>query len=132
DERRPLDALEVVDLDALADPEVAPQADPGDVEADALVERVEVRLPELVEVADVLPVAVAHAAVERSAHLEQEREEFLREVERPVDRDVAQHLGLEDVDARVDRVGEDLAPGRLLQETLDPAVGVGDDDPELE
>src|SRR5262249_44766405 len=27
---------------------------------------------------------------------------------------------------------EDLAPGRLLQEALDPAVSVGDDDPELE
>ena len=43
-----------------------------------------------------------------------------------------QHLGLEDVDAGVDRVGEDLAPRRLLEEALDPPVVVGDHDPELE
>ena len=101
-------------------------------EAHALVEGVEVRLPELVEVADVLPVAVEDVAVERPPHLEQQREELLREVVRPVGRDVAQDLGVEDVDARVDRVREDLAPGRLLQEALDPALLVGDDDPELE
>ena len=97
-----------------------------------LVERVEVRLPVLVEVADVLPVAVHHVAVDRAAHLEQQREELLREVEGPVGRDVLQHLGLEHVDAGVDRVGEDLAPRRLLEEALDAAVVVGDDDPELE
>ena len=43
-----------------------------------------------------------------------------------------QHLGLEHVDAGVDRVREDLAPGRLLEEALDLAVLVRDDDPELE
>ena len=32
----------------------------------------------------------------------------------------------------VDRVREDLAPRRLLEEALDAAVLVGDDDPELE
>ena len=101
-------------------------------ERDALVERVEVRLPVLVEVADVLPVAVGDVAVERPAHLEQEREELLREVERPVVRDVTEHLGIEHIDPGVDRVGEDLAPGGLLEEALDAAVLVGDDDPELE
>ena len=105
---------------------------PGDVQAHLLVERVEVRLPVLVEVADVLPVAVEHVPVDRPAHLEQEREELLREVVRPVGRDVPQHLRLEHVDAGVDRVGEDLAPRRLLEEALDLAVLVGDDDPELE
>jgi hypothetical protein len=45
---------------------------------------------------------------------------------------VLEHLGLEHVDARVDRVREDLAPRGLLQEALDPAVAVRDDDPELE
>ncbi len=97
-----------------------------------LVERVEVRLPVLVEVPDVLPVAVEDVAVDRPAHLEQQREELLREVVRPVLRDVLQHLGLEHVDAGVDRVGEDLAPAGLLEEALDAAVLVGDDDPELE
>ena len=105
---------------------------PGMFRRTLLVERVEVRLPELVEVADVLPVAVEHMPVDRPAHLEQQREELLREVVRPVGRDVRQHLGLEHVDAGVDRVREDLAPGRLLEEALDPAVLVGDDDAELE
>ena len=49
-----------------------------------------------------------------------------------VGRDMAQHLGLEHVDARVDRVREDLSPGRLLEEALDAALLVGDDDAELE
>ena len=105
---------------------------PGMFRLHALVERVEVRLPVLVEVPDVLPVALGHVAVERPAHLEQEREELLGEVVRPVFGDMAQDLGLEHVDARVDRVGEDLAPGRLLEEALDAAVVVGDHDPELE
>ena len=132
DERRALDGLEVGELHALPHPHVAAQLDPGDVEGDPLVEGVEVRLPELVEVADVLPVALRDVAVERSTHLEEEREELLREVERPALRHMAQHLGIEDVDAGVDRVREDLAPRRLLEEALDAPVLVGDDDPELE
>jgi hypothetical protein len=62
----------------------------------------------------------------------QQREQLLREVERPVGRDVAQHLRLEHVDAGVDRVGEHLAPRRLLEEALDAPFSVRDDDPELE
>src|SRR5204862_7558208 len=75
DEGRSLDRGEVVDLDALTQPDVAAQADPRDVELHALVEGVEVRLPELVEVAYVLPVAVEDVTVEWPAHLQQEREE---------------------------------------------------------
>ena len=45
---------------------------------------------------------------------------------------MAQDLRLEHVDAGVDRVGEHLSPGRLLEEALDPAPVVGDDDPEFE
>src|SRR5205085_60781 len=82
----------------------------------------EVRLPVLVEVSDVLPVAVADVAVDRPTHLEQEREELLREVVRPVGRHVTQDLRIEDVDASVDRVREDLAPGGLLEEPLDAPV----------
>src|ERR671931_397519 len=82
----------------------------------ALAERAKVRLPVLVEVADVLPVAVADVAVDRPAHLEQQREELLREVVRPVGRHVPQDLRLEDVDPGVDRVTEHLPPRRLLEE----------------
>ena len=81
-ERGPLDRREIVDVHPLPQPDVPAQADPGDVQAHPLVQRVEVRLPELVEVSDVLPVAVEDVPVERPAHLEQEREELLREVVR--------------------------------------------------
>ena len=66
DERRPLDLLDVVDVRPLADPDVAAQLHALDVQANALVERVEVRLAVLVEVADVLPVALHHVAVDRA------------------------------------------------------------------
>ena len=132
DERGSLDVLDVVDLDARADPHVAADLHAADVQAHLLVERVEVRLAVLVEVPDVLPVAVADVAVDRPPHLEQEREELLREVVRPVGRDVPQHLRLEHVDAGVDRVREHLPPRRLLEEALDAPVLVRDDDAELE
>ena len=132
DQRGPFHLVEVVQLYPLPQPDVAAEADSRNPERDVLVERVEVRLPVLVEVADVLPVAVHDEPVERASHLQQEREELLREVVRPVGRDVLEHLGLEHVDARVDRVREDLAPRGLLEEALDAAVVVGDHDPELE
>ena len=132
DERRAVDGLELVDVDLLADPDVPAEPEPGHLELDAAVERVEVRLPELLEVADVLPVAVEHVPVDRPSHLEQEREELLREVVRAVVGHVPEHLRLEHVDPGVDRVGEDLSPRRLLEEPLDAAVVVGHDDPELE
>ena len=71
-------------------------------------------------------------AVDGPAHLEQQREQLLGEVVRAVARNVAEHFGLEHVDARVDRVGEHLAPRGLLQEPLDTALLVRDDDAELE
>src|SRR5438105_1498209 len=78
------------------------------------------------------PTIAPSTTAERPAHLEQEWKELLREVVRPVGGDVAQDLRLEHVDAGVDRVGEHLAPRRLLEEALDAAVVVGDDDPELQ
>ena len=105
---------------------------PGMFSCDLAVECVVVRLAILVEVADVLPVAVHHVAVERTSHLEQQREKLLREVVRPIGRHVPQNLRIEHVDAGVDRVGEDLTPRGLLEEALDAPVLVRDDDPELE
>jgi hypothetical protein len=45
---------------------------------------------------------------------------------------VGEDLGLQDVDAGVDRVAEDLTPARLLEEPLDAPILTGDHDPELE
>src|SRR5579875_654855 len=122
----------LVEVHPVPQPDVAADPDARDLEADPLVERVEVRLAVLVEVADVLPVALEHMSVEGPSHLQEQREELLREVVRTVVRDMAEHLGLEHVDAGVDGVGEHLPPGGLLEEPLDPPVLVGDDDPELE
>ena len=132
DERGPLDLVEVVELHPLPQPDVPAQADARNRQLHVPFERVEVRLPVLVEVADVLPVALHRQPVERPPHLQEERKELLREVEGPVGRNVLEHLGLEDVDAGVDRVGEDLPPRGLLEEALDSAVVVRDHDPELE
>ena len=132
DEGGAFDLLGVMDVGALSDPDVAAQPDPGDVQRHLLVEGVEVRLPVLVQVADVLPVAVEHVAVDGAAHLEQQRKQLLREVVWTLGRNVLQHLGLEHVDTRVDCVREDLAPRRLLEEALHLPVVVRDDDAELE
>ena len=71
-------------------------------------------------------------AVERRALRQQLREELLREVVGLALRDAVEQLGLDHVDAGVDRVGEDLAPRRLLEEALDAALLVDDHDAELE
>jgi hypothetical protein len=55
------------------------------------------------------------------------RKQVLREVDVRARRHAPQRLRLEDVDARVDGVAEDLAPGRLLQEALDAARLLVDD-----
>ncbi len=82
---------------------------------------------------DVLPVgSVGDPAVDRGAAVE----ELGKDVGRPVDhlagRHLGEHLGFHYVDAGVHCVGEHLAPGGLLQEPLDPAVGVRDDDAEFQ
>ena len=46
--------------------------------------------------------------------------------------ELRQDLGFHDIDAGVDSVREDLPPGRLLKEALDPAVVVHDDDAEFQ
>ncbi len=117
---------------ALAHPDVAAQPDARRSQADLAVERVAVGLQVLLEAADVLPVAVADHAVERLVHVEQLGEQVVAEVVGLPLGDVVEDLGLDHVDAGVDRVGEDLAPARLLQEALDAALVVDDDHSELE
>jgi hypothetical protein len=85
-----------------------------------------------VEGADVLPVPVGHVPEQRPGVVEQLREDVAREVDAGALFDVVEDLGLEDVDPGVDGVAEHLAPAGLLEEALDAAVLVGDDDAELE
>ena len=95
-------------------------------------EHVAVGLQVGVGVADVGPVRVGDEAEQRESFVEHQREQLGREVVRLIRWDQVENLGLENVDPGVDRVAEDLTPGRLLEEPLDPAVLVGHDDPELE
>src|SRR5207248_8392870 len=78
--------------------------------------------------ADVAPVAFGHVAEHGVAFLKEDGEEVVAEIEHLVGLVVAKDGGVEDVDAGVDGIGEDLAPARLFLELLDAAVVVYDDD----
>ena len=82
--------------------------------------------------ADILPVAVAHPAVQRCAPVEKPGEDIGGPVDHLAGRHLGQHLRLHHVDAGVHGVREHLAPGGLLQEAPDPAVFAGDHDAELQ
>ena len=95
------------------------------LDLDLVVEDVLVGPQVGLEGADVLPVALGHVAEEGLPGLEDGREDLVGEVHRPALGDEVEDLGLEHVDAGVDGVAEDLAPGGLLQEPLDRAVLAG-------
>ena len=97
-----------------------------------MADRVVVRLLILFQVPDVGPVRVEDVAAQFCAVAQHERKEILREVVDPAALHAVEDAGLEDVDAGIDGVGEDLSPARLLEEALDPVVLAGDDDPEVE
>ena len=75
--------------------------------------------------ADVFPVPVGDVTVQGLTLLQHRREHVPGEVDDLALGDDVEDLGLEHVDAGVDRVGEHLTPGRLLEEPLDRAVGLG-------
>jgi hypothetical protein len=75
------------------------------------------------------PVDVGAEGVERLG-LGQGREGLALDRHATAGRDPGQDAGLEHVGAGVDEVGGCLVPRGLLDEGLDPAVGVGRDDPE--
>ena len=126
-------------FDVHAQAELHPLSDPrltltaaGNVTAHAAVERVPIRLQIRLDGADVAPVVVDDDAVQPLAPLEHRREDVLRPVRGGIRLDVLQHLRLDDVDASIGMITEDLAPRGLLQEPLHVAVVVGDHHPVLE
>ena len=117
------------------EPEVLAEVPAGvsvDGSGDVFPQRLKAGAPLYGWIADVLPVAIRDIAVQRGVPLEQLGEHVTGPVDHPAGRDLAEHLGLHDVHPGVDRVGEHLAPGRLLEEPLDPPVLLGDHDAEFE
>ncbi len=132
DQHRAVDLGVGREVGALPQPHTFADLEARDVELHPAVEDVLVRPAVRLERADVLPVAVDHVPEQLLAVLEHRREHVAREVDDLALGDEVEDLGLEHVDVRVDRVGEDLAPGGLLEEPLDRAVFPGDDDAELD
>src|SRR5690606_10037801 len=87
-----------------------------------------VRAPVFLDIADVAPVAIRDVTVERGALREHRGEQVLGEVDVGPLRYARNRFRLEDVDAGVDRVAEDLAPRRPLEEALNPAACAVDND----
>ena len=121
-----------IDLGALGDPQTLAGMNPGDEDARLSLEDIAMHVHVALAAADVAPVAVSDDAVDRMAIRHQAREELGGEIERCTFRDVVEHPRLNDVDAGVDRIAEDLAPRRLLQEALDAASFVRDHNAEVE
>ncbi len=129
DVRRAVDAHVISDLDVLADPHVAVAALARDLDVDPSFERVPVRLVVGLDVADVAPVARKQESIERHGVGQHLGEDGAAPVHHGQH---VEHLRFDDVNPRVDLVGEDLTPGWLLEEAVDGAIGVGDHDAVLE
>ena len=119
-------------LGAFGHPHARGDLEAVDVDVDLALQDVRLGLHVALVRADVLPVALGDVAVDRLALLHQLREDVAGPVDRHVGLDVVEDLGLHHVDAGVHGVGEDLAPGRLLQEALDLALLVDDGDAEFQ
>src|SRR5665647_1855688 len=128
DEHGRLDAHARIDLRPRADPHAGLDLASRHVELDAAEQRVEVAEPVLLDVADVVPVALESPAVKRCVGSQQSRED----VARPVDEDAGGYIvedrRLEGVNAAVAEIGERVGGGGFLLEARDTGRGVVDDD----
>ena len=95
-------------------------------------EQVGVRAREFDDRADVGPVPVGDVAVKRLPFSEQPWKKILAEVEHLAQAESLEDARLDDVDAGVDRVAEDLAPRRLLEKFRDLPIRIRDHDAVLE
>src|ERR1700674_1125262 len=95
----------------------------GGVDFDPPLEAVEVGLDVGGMAADVLPVAGSHPPEDRLTLLEQLREHIARPVGGLARAEKIEDRGIQNVDAGVGEVGDDLSPAGLLDEPLNgPAV----------
>ena len=82
--------------------------------------------------AHVLPVAIGHPAKNGLALLQQLGKDVARPVRDLAALEILEHSWIQDVDAGVGEVAEDLAPGRFLEKPLHAALLVGHHHPVLE
>ena len=115
---RTLHVVQAVEKGAFVHPHVAPEPYSRRSQPHLAIQRVAVGLQILLQAADVLPVAVAHQPIQGLMHFEQLGKQIVAEVVGLPLGDVVEHLGLDDVDACVDRIGEHLAPTGFLQKAL--------------
>ena len=83
-------------------------------------------------ITDIGPIAAEIAAKEGGLHLQHARKDILGPVTVFVVVDEIEDGRLEDVDAGIDGIGEDLAPPRLFEKLADLPFLVGDDNTELQ
>jgi hypothetical protein len=121
-----------IDATALAGPDPGRHLGARDLDLHFAVQDVVIRLLILLEIADVGPIVGRDVARDDLAFVEQPWKDIAREIVRFSAFHVVEYLGLQDVDARVDRVGEDLAPGRLFEKARDAPFVVRDHDAEFE
>ncbi|GAA2818894.1 hypothetical protein GCM10020220_003840 [Nonomuraea rubra] len=132
DEQRALEHGVGVHRGRVRHPDARGELEAAEVQLDLAGQGVGLGLEVAVVGADVLPVAVGDVAVDGGAALQEGGEHVGGPVDGLAGRDGVEDLGFHDVDAGVDGVGEDLAPGGFLQEALYAALVVHDDDPEFE
>ena len=90
--------------------------------------RVEDRVPELVEVADVVPVRHRRIRVDLLVRRDEARPDVRAEVDEGVRGNALEELGLDHVDAAVGEIGAGLVTRRLLLEAAHARIAVEDDD----
>ena len=90
--------------------------------------RVEDRVPELVEVADVVPVRHRRIRVDFLVRRDEARPDVRAEVDEGVRGNALEELGLDHVDTAVGEIGAGLVTRRLLLEAAHARIAVEDDD----
>src|SRR5207302_4283100 len=113
DKRRTFDARLRIDDRPLPYPHAVGDLEPGHLDVDEAIERILLCLAVRVDVPNVGPVALGDVPEDRRAFRQQGGEDVFREVVLLAFGDVVEDLRLEDVDAGVNGVGENLAPARL-------------------
>ena len=115
-------------LAALLGPDARGDLLAGDLDADVAENGVEDGVPQLVEVADVVPVGHRRVRVDLLVRRDERGPDVGAEIVERARRKAIEQLGLDDVDATVGQIRPGLVPRGLLLETSHARVAVEDHD----